>query len=101
MGTCVFTGVGERIREGNELYYELSKRDIISRVVMIFGQMNEPPGARFGVAMSGITIAESIQRKNKDVLLFVDNIFNLIDNNDWSSGFFDCFVLFFHNMYCR
>jgi len=78
MGTCVFTGVGERIREGNELYYELSKRDIISRVVMIFGQMNEPPGARFGVAMSGITIAESIQRKNKDVLLFVDNIFRYI-----------------------
>lgn len=77
-GTCVFTGVGERIREGNELYYELKKHDILSKVMMVFGQMNEPPGARFGVAMTGITIAESIQRQNKDVLLFVDNIFRFV-----------------------
>jgi F-type H+-transporting ATPase subunit beta len=77
-GTCVFSGVGERTREGNELYYELSVGDILSRMVITFGQMNEPPGARFGAAMTGITIAESLQRKNKDVLLFVDNIFRYI-----------------------
>jgi F-type H+-transporting ATPase subunit beta len=77
-GACVFTGAGERIREGNELYYELSHRDILSKTVLIFGQMNEPPGARFGVAMSGVTLAESIQRKNQDVLLFIDNVFRFL-----------------------
>ncbi|MFH1339467.1 MAG: F0F1 ATP synthase subunit beta [Candidatus Omnitrophota bacterium] len=77
-GACVFTGAGERIREGNELYFELSRRDILSKTVLIFGQMNEPPGARFEVAMSGVTLAESIQRKNQDVLLFVDNIFRFL-----------------------
>jgi len=77
-GTCVFTGVGERIREGNELYHELSERDILPRVVMVFGQMNEPPGCRFGAALTGVTVAESIQKKNKDVLLFVDNIFRYV-----------------------
>jgi len=77
-GTCVFTGAGERIREGNELYYELNKHDILSKMMMVFGQMNEPPGARFSVAMTGITLAESIQRQNKDVLLFVDNIFRFV-----------------------
>ena len=77
-GTCVFSGVGERVREGNELYYELSVGDILSRMVITFGQMNEPPGARFGAAMTGITIAESLQRKNKDVLLFLDNIYRFI-----------------------
>ncbi|MDD5466044.1 MAG: F0F1 ATP synthase subunit beta [Candidatus Omnitrophica bacterium] len=77
-GSCVFVGVGERIREGNELYYELSKHDVLSKTMMVFGQMNEPPGARFGVAMTGISMAESVQRKNQDVLLFVDNIFRFI-----------------------
>jgi F-type H+-transporting ATPase subunit beta len=77
-GTCVFAGVGERIREGNELYYELSAHDILPKMMCAFGQMNEPPGARFSVAMTGITLAESIQRQNKDVLLFVDNIFRFI-----------------------
>jgi len=77
-GTCVFVGVGERIREGNELYFELLKQDILNKTMMTFGQMNEPPGARFGVAMTGVTIAESIQRKNQDVLLFVDNIFRFV-----------------------
>ncbi|MFH1045541.1 MAG: F0F1 ATP synthase subunit beta [Candidatus Omnitrophota bacterium] len=77
-GRCVFTGVGERIREGNELFYELQKHDLLSKVKMVFGQMNEPPGARFGCAMTGITVAESIQRENRDVLLFVDNIFRFI-----------------------
>lgn len=77
-GTCVFTGVGERIREGNELYFELEHHQVLSKTMMVFGQMNEPPGARFGVAMTGITIAESVQKKNQDVLLFVDNIFRFV-----------------------
>jgi F-type H+-transporting ATPase subunit beta len=77
-GSCVFSGIGERIREGNELYFELSKHDVLSKTMMVFGQMNEPPGARFGVAMTGVTMAESIQRKNQDVLLFVDNIFRYV-----------------------
>ena len=77
-GSCVFVGVGERIREGNELYFELLKHDVLSKTMMVFGQMNEPPGARFSVAMTGITMAESIQRKNQDVLLFVDNIFRFV-----------------------
>lgn len=77
-GACVFTGVGERIREGNELYYELLRGDILSKVAIIFGQMNEPPGARMGAALTGITVAETLQRKNNDVLLFVDNIFRYV-----------------------
>ena len=77
-GSCVFVGVGERIREGNELYFELLKHDVLSKTMMVFGQMNEPPGARFSVAMTGITMAESIQRKNQDVLLFADNIFRFV-----------------------
>ncbi len=77
-GSCVFVGVGERIREGNELYFELKHHEVLSKTMMVFGQMNEPPGARFGVAMTGITIAETIQRKNQDVLMFVDNIFRFV-----------------------
>ncbi|MGE5308168.1 MAG: F0F1 ATP synthase subunit beta [Deltaproteobacteria bacterium] len=77
-GACVFVGAGERMREGNELYHELARRDILNKTVLIFGQMNEPPGARFGVAFSGVTLAESIQRKKQDVLLFVDNIFRFL-----------------------
>jgi len=77
-GSCVFVGVGERIREGNELYYELAHHQVLSKTMMVFGQMNEPPGARFGVAMTGITIAEAVQKKNQDVLLFVDNIFRFV-----------------------
>ncbi len=77
-GSCVFVGIGERIREGNELFYELQHHQVLPKTMMVFGQMNEPPGARFGVAMTGITIAESIQRKNQDVLLFVDNIFRFV-----------------------
>ncbi len=77
-GSCVFAGVGERIREGNELYFELAKHQVLDKTMMVFGQMNEPPGARFGVAMTGITMAESVQRKNQDVLLFVDNIFRFV-----------------------
>jgi F-type H+/Na+-transporting ATPase subunit beta len=77
-GSCVFVGIGERIREGNELYFELLKHDVLSKTMMVFGQMNEPPGARFGVAMTGITMAESIQRRNQDVLMFCDNIFRFV-----------------------
>lgn len=77
-GSCVFVGAGERIREGNELYHELLKRNILTKTALIFGQMNEPPGARFEVAMSGVTLAESIQRKNEDVLLFIDNVFRFL-----------------------
>ena len=77
-GSCVFAGIGERIREGNELYYELTESGVLSKTQMVFGQMNEPPGARFGVAATGITLAEAIQKKNQDVLLFVDNIFRYV-----------------------
>lgn len=77
-GACVFTGAGERIREGNELYHSLSELGVLDKVQLVYGQMDEPPGARFGVAMTGITLAESIQREGKDVLLFVDNIFRFL-----------------------
>lgn len=77
-GACVFTGAGERMREGNELYHELAHHEVLDKVMMVFGQMNEPPGARFGVAFTGVTLAESIQRENKDVLLFVDNVFRFL-----------------------
>jgi len=77
-GACVFTGAGERTREGNELYHALEHLGVLNKVQLVYGQMNEPPGARFGVAMTGVTLAESIQRENKDVLLFVDNIFRFL-----------------------
>jgi F-type H+-transporting ATPase subunit beta len=77
-GACVFTGAGERIREGNELYHSLSHLGVLDKVMLVYGQMNEPPGARFEVAMTGITLAEAIQRENKDVLLFVDNVFRFL-----------------------
>lgn len=77
-GASVFTGVGERIREGNELYFEIKHAGLLDKVVMIYGQMNEPPGARFGVVNTGITIAEEIQKQNKDVLFFVDNVFRFV-----------------------
>jgi len=74
-GACIFTGVGERIREGNELYYELEKTNLLDKVGMVFGQMNEPPGARFEVVLTGITMAEHLQAQKQDVLFFVDNVF--------------------------
>ncbi|MFH1441624.1 MAG: F0F1 ATP synthase subunit beta [Candidatus Omnitrophota bacterium] len=74
-GTCVFTGVGERIREGNELYYEFLRTGLLERSIMVFGQMNESSGARFEAALTGITIAESIQRESVEVLFFIDNVF--------------------------
>jgi len=74
-GTCVFAGVGERIREGNELYYEFVRTGLLERSIMVFGQMNESSGARFDTAHTGVAIAESIQRKGQQVLFFIDNVF--------------------------
>ncbi len=79
-GACVFTGVGERIREGNELYYEFVKQGIIDKVMMAFGQMDEPPGARFEIAMTGVTLAEYLQDQNKDVLFFMDNVYRFVQS---------------------
>ena len=75
-GYSVFTGVGERTREGNDLYYEMIESGVIDKTTMVFGQMNEPPGARMRVALTGLTMAENFRdRSGKDVLLFIDNIF--------------------------
>jgi len=75
-GYSVFAGVGERTREGNDLYNEMSESGVINKTTMVFGQMNEPPGARLRVALSGLTMAEYFRDdEGKDVLLFVDNIF--------------------------
>lgn len=75
-GYSVFTGVGERTREGNDLYTEMSESGVIDKTAMVFGQMNEPPGARMRVGLSGLTMAEYFRDvKNQDVLLFIDNIF--------------------------
>ncbi len=75
-GYSVFTGVGERTREGNDLYYEMKESGVIDKTTMVFGQMNEPPGARMRVSLTGLTMAEYFRDKGgKDVLLFIDNIF--------------------------
>lgn len=75
-GYSVFTGVGERTREGNDLYYEMQESGVIDKTAMVFGQMNEPPGARMRVGLTGLTIAENFRDEGgKDVLLFIDNIF--------------------------
>ncbi len=75
-GYSVFTGVGERTREGNDLYYEMQESGVINKTAMVFGQMNEPPGARMRVGLTGLTMAEYFRDKGgKDVLLFIDNIF--------------------------
>lgn len=75
-GLSVFAGVGERTREGNDLYHEMKESGVIEKMAMVFGQMNEPPGARARVALSGLSMAEYFRDKNKaDILLFVDNIF--------------------------
>ncbi|MBQ9926866.1 MAG: F0F1 ATP synthase subunit beta [Lachnospiraceae bacterium] len=75
-GYSVFTGVGERTREGNDLYYEMQESGVINKTAMVFGQMNEPPGARMRVGLTGLTMAEYFRDQGgKDVLLFIDNIF--------------------------
>lgn len=75
-GISVFAGVGERTREGNDLYMEMTESGVISKTAMVFGQMNEPPGARLRVALTGLTMAEYFRdQEGRDVLLFIDNIF--------------------------
>lgn len=74
-GNSVFAGVGERTREGNDLYMEMKEAGVLDKTSLVFGQMNEPPGARLRVALSGLTMAEAFRDAGKDVLLFIDNIF--------------------------
>ncbi|MBX4201821.1 F0F1 ATP synthase subunit beta [Candidatus Saccharibacteria bacterium] len=74
-GKSVFAGVGERTREGNDLYYEMAESKVLDKTSLVFGQMNEPPGARLRVGFSGLAIAESFRDQGNDVLLFIDNIF--------------------------
>lgn len=74
-GLSVFTGVGERTREGNDFYYEMKEAGVLDKVAMVYGQMNEPPGNRLRVALTGLTIAERFRDEGRDVLLFIDNIY--------------------------
>ena len=74
-GNSVFAGVGERTREGNDLYHEMADSGVLDKTSLVFGQMNEPPGARLRVALTGLTIAEGFRDQGKDVLFFIDNIF--------------------------
>ena len=78
-GYSVFSGVGERTREGNDLYYEMQESGVLKQTALVFGQMNEPPGARMRIALTGLTMAEYFRDKEKqDVLLFIDNIFRFV-----------------------
>jgi len=74
-GYSVFTGVGERTREGNDFYHEMQESNVLDKVSLVYGQMNEPPGNRLRVALTGLTIAEEFRDEGKDVLLFIDNIY--------------------------
>ncbi len=74
-GSSVFAGVGERTREGNDLYHEMQHSGVLAQTSLVFGQMNEPPGARLRVGLTGLTLAEAFRDEGKDVLLFIDNIF--------------------------
>ncbi|HUD11669.1 MAG TPA: F0F1 ATP synthase subunit beta [Candidatus Saccharimonadia bacterium] len=74
-GNSVFAGVGERTREGNGMYYEMAESGVLDKTALVFGQMNEPPGARLRVGLTGLTLAEGFRDQGKDVLLFIDNIF--------------------------
>ena len=77
-GYSVFAGVGERSREGNDLWYEMRESGVIDKVAMVFGQMNEPPGVRFRVGLTGLTMAEYFRDQGHDVLLFIDNIYRFV-----------------------
>src|SRR5438270_5801810 len=77
-GVSVFAGVGERTREGNDLILEMTESEVIDKVALVFGQMNEPPGARLRVGLSGLTMAEYFRDQGQDVLLFIDNIFRFV-----------------------
>ncbi len=74
-GYSVFTGVGESTREGNDFYHEMKESKVLDKVALVYGQMNEPPGNRLRVALTGLTIAENFRDEGRDVLLFIDNIF--------------------------
>src|SRR5581483_3670317 len=77
-GLSAFCGVGERSREGNDLWIEMTESGVIDKTMLVFGQMNEPPGARMRVALSGLTMAEYFREQGQDVLLFIDNIFRFV-----------------------
>ena len=77
-GVSVFSGVGERTREGNDLLLEMTESEVIDKVALCYGQMNEPPGARLRVGLSGLTMAEYFRDQGQDVLLFIDNIFRFV-----------------------
>ncbi len=77
-GVSVFAGIGERTREGNDLWYELQEAGVISQVALVFGQMNEPPGVRLRVGLTGLTMAEYFRDKGQDVMMFIDNIFRFV-----------------------
>ncbi len=74
-GFSVFAGVGERTREGNDFYYEMKESNVLDKVALVYGQMNEPPGNRLRVALTGLTIAENFRDEGRDVLMFIDNIY--------------------------
>ena len=74
-GYSVFAGVGERTREGNDFYHEMKDADVLKKVALVYGQMNEPPGNRLRVALTGLTIAEEFRDQGRDVLMFIDNIY--------------------------
>ena len=74
-GLSVFAGVGERTREGNDFYYEMKEAGVLDKVALVYGQMNEPPGARLRVALTGLTMAEAFRDEGRDVLMFIDNIY--------------------------
>lgn len=89
-GYSIFTGVGERIREGSDLWHEMADSGVLSKTALVFGQMNEPPGARMRVALSGLTMAEYFRDKQKlDVLLFIDNIFRYVQAGSEVSALMD------------
>jgi len=77
-GVSVFAGIGERTREGNDLWYELQEAGVIQQVAMVFGQMNEPPGVRLRVGLTGLTMAEYFRDRGQDVMMFIDNIFRFV-----------------------
>ncbi len=77
-GVSVFAGVGERTREGNDLWLEMEESEVLDKVALVYGQMNEPPGARLRVGLSGLTMAEYFRERGQDVLLFIDNIFRFV-----------------------
>ena len=85
-GTSVFTGVGERTREGTDLFLEMTESGVINKTCLVYGQMNEPPGARMRVALSGLTTAEYFRDQGQDVLLFIDNIFRFSQASGSTAG---------------